>query len=158
MSSIISMFVYILSHSAFTEWLHVFYFAQERTHAENMLLLKFKCLLIKKIHMLVCIKTPAFSYMFSTSRQLWSSWSLFNIRQTDGRMDGRTFGWTGGRADGRAGGRSVRRTDVPTLHIVSYFAGTDAFMSLHKLIITLFITPKNPVMTLPTVFMQQINP
>ena len=32
--------------------------------------------------------------------------------------------------------------NVPTLHIVSYFAGTDAFMSLHKSIITLFLTPK----------------
>ena len=35
-----------------------------------------------------------------------------------------------------------RRMNVPTLHIVSYFAGTDAFMSLHKSIITLFLTPK----------------
>jgi len=28
-------------------------------------------------------------------------------------------------------GQGTRRTDVPTLHIGSYFAGTDAFMSLH---------------------------
>jgi len=41
-----------------------------------------------------------------------------------------------------------RRTDVPTLHIVSYFlyivsyfAGTDVFMSLHKPIITLSLIP-----------------
>jgi len=34
------------------------------------------------------------------------------------------------------------RTDVPTLNIVSCFAGTDAFMSLHKPITTLFLTPK----------------
>ena len=32
---------------------------------------------------------------------------------------------------------------MPTLHIVSYFAGTDVFMSLHEPIITLFLTPKN---------------
>ena len=32
--------------------------------------------------------------------------------------------------------------DVPTLHIVSYFAGTDVFMSLHKPIKNLFLTPK----------------
>ena len=123
-----------------------------------MLLLKFKCLLIKKIHMLVCIKTPAFSYMFSTSRQLWSSWSLFNIRQTDGRMNGRTFLWTDGRADGRAGGRSIRRTDVPTLHIVSYFAGTDAFMSLHKPIITLFLTLKYPFYEFTNSFHSKYKP
>ena len=32
--------------------------------------------------------------------------------------------------------------DVPTLHIVSYFACKDVFMSLHKPIVTLFLTPK----------------
>ena len=31
---------------------------------------------------------------------------------------------------------------MPTLRIVSYLVGTDAFMSLHKPIITLFLTPK----------------
>jgi len=39
--------------------------------------------------------------------------------------------------------------DMPTLHIVSYFAGTDAFMSLHKPIITLYLTPKIHFMSLP---------
>ena len=43
---------------------------------------------------------------------------------------------------GQGTGGTDERTDVPTLHIVSYFAGTDAFMSLHKPIITLFLTPK----------------
>ena len=38
----------------------------------------------------------------------------------------------------------LTRTDMPTLHIVSYFAGKVVFMSLHKPIITLFLTPKNP--------------
>ena len=42
---------------------------------------------------------------------------------------------------GQGTGGTDERTDVPTLHIVSYFAGTDAFMSLHKPIITLFLTP-----------------
>ena len=41
-----------------------------------------------------------------------------------------------------ANGWKDRWTDVPTLHIVSYFAGRDTFMSLHKLIITLFLSPK----------------
>ena len=40
--------------------------------------------------------------------------------------------------------RTDEWTDVPTMHSVSYFAGTDAFMSLHKPIITLFLpTQKN---------------
>ena len=30
--------------------------------------------------------------------------------------------------------------NMPTLHIVSYFAGTDSFMRLNKPIITLFLT------------------
>jgi len=47
--------------------------------------------------------------------------------------------------------RTDGRTDVPTLHIVSYFAGTDAFMSLHK-------TPKKHFKSLPTVFIQNISP
>jgi len=41
------------------------------------------------------------------------------------------------------------------LHIVSDFAGTDVFMSLHKPIITLTLTP---FMSKPTVFMQNIIP
>ena len=45
------------------------------------------------------------------------------------------------------------RMDMSTLHIVSYFAGADVFMSFHKLIITL-----TPFMSLPTVFMQNISP
>ena len=43
---------------------------------------------------------------------------------------------------GQGNGGTDEWTDMPTLHIVSYFAGTDAFMSLHKSIITLFLTPK----------------
>jgi len=31
-------------------------------------------------------------------------------------------------------------------------------MSLHKPIITLFLNPINPFMSLPTIFMQNINP
>ena len=38
----------------------------------------------------------------------------------------------------------TRQTYIPTLHIVSYSAGTNVFRSLHKPIITFFITPKNP--------------
>ena len=34
------------------------------------------------------------------------------------------------------------RTEMLTLHIVSSFAGTDALMSLHKPIITIFLTHK----------------
>ena len=41
-------------------------------------------------------------------------------------------------------GTGWTETDVPTLHSTSYFADTDAFMSLHKPIITLFLTPKIP--------------
>jgi len=41
-------------------------------------------------------------------------------------------------------GTGWTETDVPTLHSMSYFADTDAFMSLHKPIITLFLTPKIP--------------
>ena len=55
-------------------------------------------------------------------------------------------------ADRQTGGWMDEWMDVPTLHIVSYFAGTDAFMSLHKPIITLNL------MSLPTVFMQNISP
>jgi len=43
-------------------------------------------------------------------------------------------------ADRQTGGWMDEWMDVPTLHIVSYFAGTDAFMSLHKPIITLTLT------------------
>jgi len=41
-------------------------------------------------------------------------------------------------------GTGWTETDVPTLHSMSYFADTDGFMSLHKPIITLFLTPKIP--------------
>jgi len=56
-------------------------------------------------------------------------------------------------ADRQTGGWMDEWMDVLTLHIVSYFAGTDAFMSLHKPI-TLTLT----LMSLPTVFMQNISP
>ena len=46
---------------------------------------------------------------------------------------------------------------MPTLHIVSYFAGTDAFMSLHKHLITLFQTPKSPFYELTNSFHANIN-
>ena len=53
-----------------------------------------------------------------------------------------------------------RQTHEPTLHIVSYFGVTDAFMSLHKSVITFFLAPKKPctVYMQNTVFMQNINP
>jgi len=60
-------------------------------------------------------------------------------------------------ADRQTGGWMDEWMDVPTLHIVSYFAGTDAFMSLHKPIITLTLQ-LTPLMSLPTVFMQNISP
>ena len=45
----------------------------------------------------------------------------------------------------------ARLTDLTTLHIVSYLAGTPVFTSLHKPTITLTITP---FMCLVTVFIQ----
>ena len=44
------------------------------------------------------------------------------------------------------------RTCQHCIIIVSYFAGTDVFMSLNKPIITIFLTPKKT-----TVFMQNIK-
>jgi len=49
----------------------------------------------------------------------------------------------------------ARLTDLTTLHIVSYLAGTPVFTSLHKPTITLTITP---FMCLVTVFIQHKCP
>ena len=68
----------------------------------------------------------------------------------DGWMDGRMDGWTDGWTDGR--------TDVPTLHIVNYFVDTDALMSLHKPIITLFLTPKTPFYEFTNIFQAKCKP
>jgi len=46
-------------------------------------------------------------------------------------------GRTDGRNNGLIVGRNYGQVDVSSLHIVSYFDGTDVFMSLHKPISTL---------------------
>ena len=60
-------------------------------------------------------------------------------------------------ADRQTGGWMDEWMDVPTLHIVSYFAGTDAFMSLHKPLITLFQTPKSPFYEFTNSFHANLN-
>ena len=49
-------------------------------------------------------------------------------------------GRTDRRKNGLIVGRNYGQVDVPSLHIVSYFDGTDVFMSLHKPISTLTLT------------------